>query len=182
MRLEASGISRGPNVDVWRCNAAAAGSTPTLGKIIPLYLKAHEAELAQKAIRSRATLSRPKSRCTVRIDGIGRKDIMAYRQSRSPVARTALSGLYGWCVDRGHADVNPTLSIASRAKNGARERVLSEAELAAVWKACDGGNDYAQIVRLLILTGSRRTEIGDLAWSEIDLAKRQIELPPRRTK
>jgi integrase len=34
----------------------------------------------------------------------------------------------------------------------------------------------------LILTGQRKTEIGDLAWPEIDFDKRQIELPPERTK
>jgi integrase len=32
------------------------------------------------------------------------------------------------------------------------------------------------------LTGQRRSEIGDLRWSEIDLAKRQVELPGTRTK
>ena len=36
--------------------------------------------------------------------------------------------------------------------------------------------------RLLILTGQRRGEIGDLSWSEIDLDKRQIDLPAHRTK
>src|SRR5262249_10589015 len=49
------------------------------------------------------------------------------------------------------------------------------------WKACLD-DDYGHIVRLLILTGQRRSEIGDLAWSEIDLEKRQAELPERRTK
>lgn len=34
----------------------------------------------------------------------------------------------------------------------------------------------------MILTGQRRAEIGDLAKSEVDRGKRQIELPPHRTK
>jgi integrase len=33
-----------------------------------------------------------------------------------------------------------------------------------------------------MLTGCRRTEIGDLSWVEIDLDKRRIELPPYRCK
>ena len=37
-------------------------------------------------------------------------------------------------------------------------------------------------MRLLILTGQRRAEIGDLAWLEIDFEKRQAELPEHRTK
>jgi integrase len=37
-------------------------------------------------------------------------------------------------------------------------------------------------VRLLLLTGQRRNEIGKLQWSEVDLARGMIVLPPERTK
>jgi integrase len=46
--------------------------------------------------------------------------------------------------------------------------VLSNAELVAVWNACDGDDDYGHIVRLLILTGARRQEIGGMQWTEFD--------------
>ena len=97
-------------------------------------------------------------------------------------ARVTLSGLFGWAIDRGYLDTNPTMNVRARAQGGARERVLSEAELVEVWKACEDAGEFGAIVRLLMLTGQRRAEIGDLAWSEIDLDKRQIELPERRTK
>ena len=45
-------------------------------------------------------------------------------------------------------------------------RVLSDAELVAIWKACPD-SDYGRIVKLLILTGQRREEIGGLKHSEI---------------
>jgi integrase len=51
-----------------------------------------------------------------------------------------------------------------------------------VWRGCDDAGEFGSIVRLLILTGQRRSEIGDLAWPEVDLAKRQIDLPEHRTK
>src|SRR5262249_38157364 len=38
------------------------------------------------------------------------------------------------------------------------------------------------IIKLLILTGTRRTEIGDLRWSEIDFDAKLITLPAARTK
>ena len=41
---------------------------------------------------------------------------------------------------------------------------------------------YSDIVRLLILTGQRRQEIGALRWDEIDFDKAVITLPPSRTK
>ena len=50
-----------------------------------------------------------------------------------------------------------------------------------VWNAC-GNDDYGKIVKLLILTGQRREEIGGLRRSEIDLDQRLIRLPPARCK
>jgi integrase len=37
-------------------------------------------------------------------------------------------------------------------------------------------------VRLLLLTGQRRNEIGKLQWTEVDLARGMIVLAPERTK
>lgn len=59
--------------------------------------------------------------------------------------------------------------------------MLSEPELVEVWRACLD-DDFGRIVRLLILTLQRRSEIADLANSEIDAAERQIRLPGYRTK
>jgi integrase len=59
--------------------------------------------------------------------------------------------------------------------------VLADEELAAIWNAC-GNDDYGRIVRLLILTGCRRAEIGDMAWSEIDLEAATFTVPARRSK
>jgi integrase len=41
---------------------------------------------------------------------------------------------------------------------------------------------YGDIIRLLILCGARREEIGGLRWSEVDLRQSLIVLPPERTK
>ena len=69
-----------------------------------------------------------------------------------------------------------------RLKNGKpRERVLSDAELAEIWKAC-GDDDHGKIVRLLILTACRRQEIGGMAWSEIDREHGTWCLPESRSK
>src|SRR5262249_37450212 len=96
-------------------------------------------------------------------------------------ARTALSALYSWAIEGGRASVNPTMHVASRAKNGSRKRTLSEAELAEVWSTCLD-DDHGRIVRLLILTGQRRGEIGGLEWSEVNREERMLELPALRCK
>jgi integrase len=48
-----------------------------------------------------------------------------------------------------------------------RERTLTDEELRAIWKATDQGGDYERIVRLCLLTGCRREEIGGLRWDEV---------------
>jgi integrase len=64
-----------------------------------------------------------------------------------------------------------------------RDRVLSEEELKAIWMAAERlGSPYAGILRLLVLTGQRLGEIADLRWTEVNLAKKQLELPAARTK
>jgi integrase len=50
-----------------------------------------------------------------------------------------------------------------------------------VWLAC-GDDDYGRIVKLLILTGCRREEIGGVRWSEIDLDKGTLTIPAERAK
>src|SRR5262249_13976320 len=45
-----------------------------------------------------------------------------------------------------------------------------------------GQDQFSNIIRLLILTGQRREEIGGLRWSEVDFGRGLIVLPPARTK
>ena len=60
--------------------------------------------------------------------------------------------------------------------------MLSEQEVAAIWNATGSFTDYDNIVRLLLLTGARREEIGGLTWDEVNLDEHQIELAEHRTK
>jgi integrase len=55
----------------------------------------------------------------------------------------------------------------------ARTRTLGDDELRAIWSATEGEGDYARIVRLCMLTGCRRGEIGGLQWAEV-LADRLV--------
>ena len=59
--------------------------------------------------------------------------------------------------------------------------MLSQTELTAVLSALTD-DQFSDIIRLLILTGQRRDEIGGLRWSEVDLDRGLIVLPPARTK
>lgn len=61
----------------------------------------------------------------------------------------------------------------------AKDRVLSIDELVSVWKALEN-DTFGDIAKLLMLTGQRRSEIGDLRWEEI--SETAITLPKHRTK
>jgi integrase len=96
-------------------------------------------------------------------------------------ARSTLSAMYAWAIGEGLCETNPVDGTNQSAEKAPRDRVLSDAELAAIWNAATDG-DFGPIVRLLMLTAQRRVEIGDLRWAEIDMAAKTINLPAGRTK
>lgn len=170
---------------------AAIRKGMTLGELVPLYLKQREVELRPRShVEVKRHIERdwkPLHGSTV--DTITRGDVVRVvdeiAESRGAVAadraRTALSTFFAWAIDRSHLDANPTLNIRARSAEPSRSHVLTESELVEVWRSCLD-NGHGRIVRLLILTAQRRTEIGDLGWLEINKAARQIELPEARTK
>jgi integrase len=95
--------------------------------------------------------------------------------------RASLSSLFTWAAKEGLAESNPVAFTNKAVEKGERKHVISDAELAKIWRAL-GDDDYGTIVKLLMLTGTRRDEIGSLRWSEIDFEAATIELPPERTK
>ena len=64
-----------------------------------------------------------------------------------------------------------------------RKRTLKSAELKQVWRAAETqGYPYGTIIQLLIATGQRRGEIGNLMWPWINEKDRIIVLPEWVTK
>jgi integrase len=100
----------------------------------------------------------------------------------SDAVRASLSTFFAWAMSEGLIDANPVVGTNRAHDNQSRDRVLTDGELLELW----GGllqDDYSDIVRLLLLTGQRRDEIGKLQWSEIDdHDAATITLPPSRTK
>jgi integrase len=94
--------------------------------------------------------------------------------------RASLSALYGWAMKEGLVAANP-IALTNKHDEQARERVLSDNELVLIWNACLD-DDYGRIIRLLMLTAQRLTEISDLRRSEVNPEKGLIELPGSRTK
>jgi len=96
---------------------------------------------------------------------------------------SALSRLFNWHATRDDDFLSPVVRGMGRIKQAerARERVLTDDELRAVWSAAnDGKGPFAALVKFLLLTAARRREASDMRWSELDGA--DWTLPGERNK
>ena len=113
----------------------------------------------------------------------GLRDII---KNNGPVAasraRTALSSMFTWAMKEGFCSFNPvTATNDPGAGIKPRDRVLDDSELTKVWNAC-ADDDYGRSIRLLILTGQRLREVGEMTWSELDRDTGKWRIPGSRTK
>jgi integrase len=90
--------------------------------------------------------------------------------------------LFGWAVEQEIIEVSPFAGLKKPAEEKSRDRILTDQELRAVWRAAGQMGVYGVLVQTLILTGQRRGEIAGLTWDEIDLDKQLISLPRERVK
>ena len=94
-----------------------------------------------------------------------------------------LRNLFRWAVGRGYLETNPMEGLPKPRSGGARDRVLSDAELRLIWQASDVlGPQFEPIMKILAYTGQRKSEIACGFWSEIDVDERVWKLPASRTK
>jgi integrase len=94
-----------------------------------------------------------------------------------------LRRMCAWAIERGLIEVSPCAGIRAPAAETSRDRILSDAELAAVWRAAEGlETPYNGFIKLLILTGARRSEVAEMMWREIDVDGRLWTLPAARAK
>lgn len=65
----------------------------------------------------------------------------------------------------------------------ARDRLLSDEEIKAFWRATGRLNYPARdLFRLLLLSGLRLSELAKATWSEVDFSKREMLIPKERMK
>ena len=83
-----------------------------------------------------------------------------------------LTQLINFSIARGHLDTNPARSV-ERNPRRVLTRFLSREEISRLHRVLDrqtrqSRREQADIIRLLVLTGCRRSEILRLRWSEVD--------------
>jgi integrase len=120
------------------------------------------------------------------------RNAVAAKATAAPAQARNLLGhlkcLLSWAVEQhayGITD-NPVAVLKSKSLIGkkiARKRVLTDDEMQAFWRAASRTPyPYGPLLRLLLLTGLRESEIAKGHWREINLAKRQWYIPLERAK
>jgi integrase len=88
---------------------------------------------------------------------------------RARRAHGMLHRLFTWAVGRDIIINNPMTGLPKPGSETSRDRTLSDDELRQVWNGAESLQyPFGPAHQLLILTGARKTEIGELRWSEID--------------
>jgi integrase len=128
------------------------------------------------------------------------KILDALRPTSRGQALKTYTAFFNWCIRRYYLDTSPCIRFRAE-KSTSRSRVLSDEELGKIWRACEHVTalpsvdaalgtthvapchlpaSYCTIVKLLILTGQRKSEIANLQSSWIKNDK--ITFPKEITK
>lgn len=102
-------------------------------------------------------------------------------------SHAALSAIFKYAskryVDLFPKSMSPMADVPAPAPSQERKHFLSDTEIVLLWNATfELGWPFGEIYRLLILTGQRRLEVGQIAWPEIDLSSKRWLIPESRTK
>lgn len=125
------------------------------------------------------------------IDSITRGDVRellaTLERERGPVMANrvieTLRALFNWARREGRCSGNPAADMRSAVPEAERDRVLSDAEFAAVWRACATlGAPLGPYTRFLALTGQRRAETAGMRWRDVDLEAATWEIPASQNK
>ena len=94
-----------------------------------------------------------------------------------------VKSMFNWALRRGAIQSSPASGTEKPAPDVRRERTHTDAELVEIWRAAAKlGYPFGTVVQLLVLTGQRREEVGQIRWSEINRDKGVWTIPGARSK
>jgi integrase len=97
--------------------------------------------------------------------------------------RSQVVAALNWAVEREYLDTSPAAAIRKRKIEASRDRVLSDDELRAIWRAAEKLSEPSRaLVKAWIVTGQRRDEVRCMTWNEVDLGRALWTLPAARNK
>lgn len=142
---------------------------------------ASKSELERKV---RVDLASWADRPIAEIDKTEIKRLLGEKRRTAPIAANRLLALIKrimrWAAIEDIIPANPAADIEGTEETE-RDRVLTLAEMGWVWRAAKAlGHPYGPLIKILILTGQRRSEVAGMTRAEVDGAS--WRLPDARAK
>ena len=83
---------------------------------------------------------------------------------------SVVRSISNWYATRDDHYVSPVVRGMRRSnpKERARDRILNDDELRAVWTAAESNDVFGAFVRLALLTGQRKEKVASIRWEDID--------------
>jgi integrase len=157
--------------------------SPSFDETVARYLKLREPELKPRTfVEYKRLLSNHFAFGETPVEDISTNEVAdaidrIERPGERSHAYVALKVFFNWCLQREYCTANPMAVIRKPKLPSAKERVLSDDELAAIWQATEDLGVYGTIVRLLMTTGQRRQQIACLQTAWIDDKHKVIAFP-----
>jgi len=91
---------------------------------------------------------------------------------------------FNWWAARDDEFISPIIKGMAKTKprDRARNRILTDDEIRAVWAVTEGQGVFGRMVRFILLTAARRTEAAEMHWSELDGADWTLPAARNKTK
>jgi hypothetical protein len=186
-------VRRGVDPDVPQ---PSAEGPPTVIEVYDRYLAAPEARKKWKRPDEAAKLSRRKMEMHAAplldrpIDTVTRADVYAVvravhdsgKRTQANRMVSLLRTFFAWAARQEIVATTPCATIDKPANEASRERFLDEDEVRLFWPASERAGMFRDVLRLLLVTGQRECEVGEMRWRQVDLAKRTWTIPGERTK
>lgn len=166
-------------------------TAPTLGEVIPQFIELHAKPNTKDWKRTQSVLGKFDGLKDRPLDQIKRQDVSKVLDgiiangtpTRANRALSAIKKLMNWCVMRGDIETSPVARLRPPTREVPRDRVLNEAEIRAIWRYSDAEDyPFGPFLKILLITGQRRSEVAGMRWSELDLDDGIWEIPANRVK
>ena len=169
----------------WQTDAACLNNhiRPLIGRKIAATVTQSEAAKTIAAIKGGKTATSPQKTKARGVRKVKGGEAVARR------TRQVATALWNWGL--AHKLIkgeNPFASVKLTVAK-LKERFLSDAEAGSLMDALATADDektisrvFTDALRLLLLTGARKSEIMNLTWREVDFERGELVLPPERTK
>jgi integrase len=103
-------------------------------------------------------------------------------QAMARLVFATASSVLAFGVDRSFLPANPCASMRRPPAPKSRDRTLSDSELRLFWAATESLPTFGPALRVALLTGARRGEVGGMLWREIDRAAAVWRIDAARSK